>query len=100
MEKRKARVLKARLLNLKIIQELNPKSARYIQKEMNALSSVGFLKQWWPHYQWLKKNHIDMDGITEHEKFIQLREETKSKMKVMDVQVSKQAREISKQIAL
>ena len=41
-----------------------------------------------------------MDGIKEHEKFIQLSKETKFKMKVMDVQVSRQAREISKQIAL
>ena len=58
------------------------------------------MKQWWPHYQWLKKNNVNMDGIDEHQKFLKVYEQTKSRMRVMDVKVSKQAREISKQIAM
>jgi hypothetical protein len=57
------------------------------------------MKQWWPHYQWLKKNNINMDGLKEHQKFVQLCKETDSKQRVMDVQVSRQAKDISRQMA-
>jgi hypothetical protein len=40
MEYRKNKVLKARMVNLRKIQELNPKSARYIQKEIDTQTSV------------------------------------------------------------
>jgi len=57
------------------------------------------MKQWWPHYQWLKKNKIKMSEFKEHKKFVRLSKATNSKLRVMDVQVSRQAIEISRLLA-
>ena len=81
-------MLKARAENHVKIMELNPRSAEFIEQEIECQKNLIFMKAWWPHYQWLKKNKIDMKGFKKYQEFVRITRDMNTKLRVMDVQAS------------
>ena len=48
-----------RLENLKYINEFRPLDLTYVTREIIIQEDLKKLKEWWPHYKWLKKNNVN-----------------------------------------
>jgi len=57
------------------------------------------MKTWWPHYIWMKKNHLDFKSLAEHQEFNKISQRMSARQRVNDVQLSRQAIMVSRMLA-
>lgn len=76
---------KIRLKNLQKIASIAPTNFNYVQREIESYENIQVMKTWWPHYIWMKKNHLDFKSLKEHQEFNKISQRMSARQRVNDV---------------
>jgi len=80
---------KIRLKNLQKIASIAPTNFNFVQREIESYENIKIMKTWWPHYIWMKKNHLDFKSLKEHQEFNKISQRMSARQRVNDVQLSR-----------
>lgn len=89
------RIIRKRLENLQVINKYSFRALTYIQREIDTQEGLKFVREWWPHYQWLKSNDLPYREFPTHKEFVKICRKMSIRRRVQDVYAAQQALKVA-----
>ena len=88
-----------RIEALQLIVNSKVKDVDHLKAEIRCHKDIIAMKNWWPHYKWLKANNVPIASWEEQKKFSRMLSLWKVNQRTTEVNVSRQTVEMARQIA-